>query len=388
MPAGFILSSDVGNDHSMQTLTMTASSRLALLVPDLRGGGAERVMLNLAIGLAEIGCQVDLVVAVARGSYLKDVPPAVNLVDLKSRDVAVCLPALVRYLKSAKPAGLVSALSQANVSAILAKKLSGVDTRVLAVSHNSLSVESKNGKSLKLKVMPYFVRAFFPSADVLAGVSTGVCTDLAQMLNMPAERVKVLYNPVISEKTLTMSTEPVDHPWLAEGEPPVILTVGRLHPQKNHALLVDAFAKLRAKREARLMILGEGDLRPEIEEQVKRLGLVDDVALPGFVANPFAYMSKAAVFALSSRFEGLPTVLIEALACGARVVSTDCPSGPDEILRGGQYGALVPVDNVDALADALRQTLDSGQAPPPESWQPYRIVEASRRYLDALGFDN
>lgn len=372
----------------MQTLTMTASSRLALLVPDLRGGGAERVMLNLAIGLAEIGCQVDLVVAVARGSYLKDVPPAVNLVDLKSRDVAVCLPALVRYLKSAKPAGLVSALSQANVSAILAKKLSGVDTRVLAVSHNSLSVESKNGKSLKLKVMPYFVRAFFPSADVLAGVSTGVCTDLAQMLNMPAERVKVLYNPVISEKTLTMSTEPVDHPWLAEGEPPVILTVGRLHPQKNHALLVDAFAKLRAKREARLMILGEGDLRPEIEEQVKRLGLVDDVALPGFVANPFAYMSKAAVFALSSRFEGLPTVLIEALACGARVVSTDCPSGPDEILRGGQYGALVPVDNVDALADALRQTLDSGQAPPPESWQPYRIVEASRRYLDALGFDN
>jgi glycosyltransferase involved in cell wall biosynthesis len=342
-------------------------------------------MLNLAIGFADAGYPVDLVLAVARGPYLPQVPPSVNLVDLKARDVAFALPALARYLKTVRPVGMVSALSQANVNAVLARWASRADTRIVLSTQNFLSVEARNGRSLKLKAMPYFVRAFFPHADVVAGNSTGVSDDLAELVGMPRARVPVLYNAVVSNSTLSRSHESVDHPWFVAGQPPVILTVGRLHPQKDHTTLLKAFAQVRSRISARLMILGEGELRPELETLAASLNLSDDVSMPGFVENPYAYMARAGVFALSSRWEGLPTVLIEAMACGAPVVSTDCPSGPREILDGGRYGALVPMNDPTALAHAIVQTLETGRnAPPVESWEPYRISVAAQKYVEVL----
>ena len=170
--------------------------------------------------------------------------------------------------------------------------------------------------------------------------------------------MKVIYNPVVTPELYQKITEFSEHPWFAPNSPPVILGVGRLEMQKDFATLIRAFAKVQSQRPARLMILGEGISRPQLEALVRELGVAENVTLPGFVANPYAYMARSAVFVLSSLFEGLPTVLIEAMAAGTSVVSTDCKSGPAEILERGLYGKLVPVGDIEAMAKAIISTLD------------------------------
>jgi glycosyltransferase involved in cell wall biosynthesis len=204
-------------------------------------------------------------------------------------------------------------------------------------------------------------------------VSKGVADDLALLIGLSRDRIDVIYNPVVSDNLLLKAQEPIDHPWFAAGEPPVILSVGRLSPQKDQAMLLRAFAKVRKSIPARLIILGDGDERAALEALARNLHIESDVAVPGFVENPFAYMNKSAVFALSSKYEGLPGVLIQAMACGCPVVSTNCPSGPAEILDGGKYGPLVPVGDEDAMAAALRQKLQEDRTSPPvESLDPFR----------------
>jgi glycosyltransferase involved in cell wall biosynthesis len=197
--------------------------------------------------------------------------------------------------------------------------------------------------------------------------------------------VHTIYNPVISDDLLQRARQPLDHPWFRSGEPPVILAVGRLAPQKDFGMLLSAFEIVRQNRPARLMILGQGAERPALEAEVVRRSLGDSVSLPGFADNPYAYMDKAALFALSSRYEGLPTVLIEALAAGCPIVATDCPSGPREILRDGRYGKLAPVGDAPAFAAALLGALDEPRrAAPAESWNQYTLSHAVARYIDVL----
>ena len=180
--------------------------------------------------------------------------------------------------------------------------------------------------------------------------------------------------------------EPVAHAWLRPGEPPVVLGVGKLSPQKGFDVLLRAFARVRAERPARLVILGEGPQRRALERLARELGIADDVSLPGFVANPFAWMARCAVFALSSRWEGLPSVLIEALACGCAVVSTDCPSGPAEILDGGAFGPLCPVGDAAALAGAILRVLEAPTAPARLRARAatFSVDAAADRYLEVL----
>jgi glycosyltransferase involved in cell wall biosynthesis len=191
------------------------------------------------------------------------------------------------------------------------------------------------------------------AADGITAVSQGIAEDLVCSFGLPRERVTTIYNPVVTPELLAQAQAPLDHPWFAPDAPPVILGVGRLHPQKDFPTLLRAFARVRAVRVVRLVILGEGEQRAALQQLVAELGLTKDVALPGFVGNPFAYMARAGVFVLSSAYEGLPGVLIQALACGCPVVSTDCPSGPGEILEQGAYGPLVGVGDVAALAQAM-----------------------------------
>ncbi|HYP53040.1 MAG TPA: glycosyltransferase, partial [Pyrinomonadaceae bacterium] len=168
----------------------------------------------------------------------------------------------------------------------------------------------------------------------------------------------------------------------------VLLAVGRLTEQTDFPMLLRAFRMLRDRRsDARLMIAGEGEGRARLEALIGELNLTDDVALPGFVTNPYALMSRAAAFVLSSRWEGLPTVLIEALACGCPVVATDCPSGPREILNGGDYGALVPVGDAAALCDAMSRVLEARPraALLKEHAARYSVERAAGRYLELLG---
>jgi glycosyltransferase involved in cell wall biosynthesis len=194
-------------------------------------------------------------------------------------------------------------------------------------------------------------------------VSVGVADDLAETIAFPRHRITVVYNPIVTAALIARSHETIAHPWLVPGAPPVILAVGRLTLPKDFPTLIRAFARLRAGRSARLVILGEGELRDELEALVAELGLTADVALPGFTDNPFSWMRRSALFVLSSAWEGLPTVLVEAMACGTPVVSTDCRSGPAEILEGGKWGRLAPVKDVEALAAAMATTLEETEHP-------------------------
>lgn len=356
--------------------------RFALYLPSLLGGGAERVTLNLAKGLAQ-QVNVDLVLAQATGPYLSSVSPEVRVVDLGAKRVLGSLPALARYLKRERPAGLISALDHANVIALWANRLAGHPTRVVVAIHNTPSQDSSNANSLRGRLIPLSMRLFYPWADSIVAVSKGVAEDFTKLTGI--SKVEVVYNPVILPDFFTRAEEPVDHPWLAPGEPPVLLGVGRLTRQKNFANLLRAFAEVRKHRAVRLLILGEGEERPALQAQIKELGLEADISLPGFVQNPYAYMKRSALFVLSSDWEGLPTVLIEALALATPVVATDCKSGPQEILAGGRWGRLVPVGDSAALAKAILTTLaEPRKAVPFETYAGYTQQTVVDEYLHLL----
>jgi glycosyltransferase involved in cell wall biosynthesis len=249
-------------------------------------------------------------------------------------------------------------MTTVNLLALWARRLARTDTRVVVSEHVPPSVNV--GTHPLKRGLPALIRRFYPAADAVVAVATALADDLARVGRLPRARVEVIHNPVVTEALLERSRRRPDHPWFAN-DVPVVLGIGRLVAQKDFATLIDAFAAVRRARPARLLILGEGPDRAALEAKVAALGLTDDVAMPGFVPDPPAYLAHADVFALSSVYEGLPVVLIEALACGCPVVSTDCPTGTDEVLEGGRHGRLVPVGDAPALADAILATL---QAPP------------------------
>lgn len=343
------------------------------------------MMVTLANGFADRGLQVDLVLAKAEGPYLTDVSPSVRVVDLRASRVLASLPGLVRYLRRERPTALLSAMSHANVVAAAARWLARVPMRLVVSEHNTYSVANAAGKSSTSILMPSLMRLTYAGVDSIVAVSQGAAADLAAVMNLPSKRVQTIYNPVVTDTMLARSRQPVEHPWFGADEPPVILGIGRLTAQKNFSLLIRAFAQLHSQRNMRLMILGEGELRSELEALINKLGLEEDVALLGFVNNPYAYLRQSAMFALSSVWEGLPTVLIEAMACGVRVVSTDCPSGPSEILENGKWGRLVPMGDVDALAKAIAETLDDLEHPDVAKRAAYfSINRAVEAYLSML----
>jgi len=361
------------------------NNSVAIFIPSLRGGGAERVMVMLANEFASRGYEVDLVLARAEGPYLSNVAENVRVVDLGASRVLTSLPRLVRYLRRERPYAMLSALNHANVTAILAKWIARVSTRIVVSERNNVSLSTQSAQGMMPRIVFRLMGWTYPHADGIVAVSSGVADDLAPAIGIARERITVIYNPVMpvcEDHTETSYA----HPWFAPGSPPVILGVGRLTEQKDFFSLIRAFAKVRIQYNCRLMILGEGELREELEDLVKSLGLDSDVALPGFVENPYFYMSRAAVFVLSSQWEGLANVLIEALACGCPVVSTDCPSGPSEVLENGKWGRLVPVGNVDALAEAVLATLTEDTHPDVVSRaRDFCVEQAATRYLDVLG---
>jgi glycosyltransferase involved in cell wall biosynthesis len=359
--------------------------RVAIFIPDMRGGGAQRVAMNLCRGISERGHLVDLVLAEATGPYLAEIPESVHLVDLRARRILLSLPALVRYLREEKPAALLSFLHYANIVALWARRLARCPKRVVVTEHNTLSSSVENALGLALRLMPQLTRLFYPWADAVVAVSQGVADDLAQRTGISRKRIQVIYNPVVTPQLREKARTRAEHPWFRDANQPVIVAVGRLTAQKDFSTLIRAFACVRRTRAVRLLILGEGEERPQLEALVKQLCLDQDVSLPGFVPNPYPYMAQASLFILSSRWEGLPTVLVEALYCGTPIVSTDCPSGPREILRGGQYGRLVPVADVASLARAIEIILDNrGNRPPRESVKPFEMETIVRQYMSIM----
>ncbi len=366
---------------------MNASKpHLAIFLPGLYEGGAERIMLNLAKGMLAHGHPVDLVLARAEGPYLPQIPAGVRLVDLHAPRVLGSLPALVRYLKRERPAALISAM-YANVIALLARRLSGVPVRLIVTEHNTLASVVDNKNDLRWQVYPKLAGWFYPWADAIVAVSHDVKRDLSRTANIPSERIEVVYNPIVTPDLKEKSEQPLEHPWFKNGGPPVVVSVGRLTDQKAFDVLIRALAIARQDRPLRLMILGEGENRSALEALIAKLGLGADVRLMGFVQNPYPFMARAAAFALPSRWEGLPTVLVEALYLGAPIVATNCPGGSRDILKGGRFGRLVSVDDPTGLAAALLKSTRETRVPPPqESWRPFESEFVVDRYLDlALG---
>jgi glycosyltransferase involved in cell wall biosynthesis len=360
---------------------MTAGP-IAFYLPSLRGGGAERVIINLAQGLSERGLPVDVVLAAAEGAFLDHLPPSVRVVDLHAGRVLRSFVPLVGYLRRERPRALVSSLTHANVIALVAARLARRGTPVIATVHNTMSESSPQQSALRRALWPALVRTVYPWASCVVAVSRGAADDLARSTGLARDEIEVVYNPVITPPVMALARQRPDHPWLTSQECPVILGVGRLTRQKDFPTLIRAFAEVRRTRGARLIILGEGEDRPALEALVAELGIAGDVALLGFSTNAVTYMAASALFVLSSAWEGLPTVLIEALAAGTRVVSTDCPSGPREILQDGRLGALVPVGDAAALAVAMADALDRPAAlVPAAALAPFTADAAVDHYL-------
>ncbi|MBW4506561.1 MAG: glycosyltransferase [Scytonematopsis contorta HA4267-MV1] len=335
------------------------SPKIAFFIRNLDGGGAQKVIINLIKGLVKQGIVPDLVLTKIEGPFLNLIPKGVRIINLNSKQILPATIPLSRYLKQEQPDVLVANINNSNVAAVMARMLSSVSTRLLLVEHSTFSFD-RTIFPLKSKfLLPVLMRWLYPLADTVVAVSNGVARDLETELCFKQGLVKTIYNPIVDDEILAKAKEPLEHPWFQPGEPPVFLTAGRLELQKNISDLIKAFARLRTQRSARLLILGKGSLQNQLKSLAEELGVESDVSIAGFVANPYAYMSRSAAFVLSSIYEGLPTVLVEAMASGCPVVSTNCPHGPAEILQDNKYGLLVPVNNPIALAEAMQIMMDN-----------------------------
>lgn len=380
-------------------LMPVARKHIALFTYGLTGSGAQWRMVNLARAFAERGHQVDLIVVRAHGPLLQELSLNVKLVALgpwwerlplmkhtQGRWWHTGLCGLVRYLRREQPEVLLSTSYFSNIVALWARSLAHVQTRVVVRISNHLSHSLTHTPSLSRRVQLWSARRFYLWADAVIAVSQGLADDFAQMTRVPPERITAIDNPVLTNAQRDKMSATLDHPWFAPGSPPVLLSAGRLARQKDFPTLLKAFARVRESLPVRLLILGEGRQRARLEALAQRLGIAADVAFPGFIVNPFPYMVAAAAFALSSAWEGAPGALIEAMACGCPVVSTNCPSGPAEILVDGQYGPLVPVGDDRALADAIVTVLE--KRPDPERLQAraseFSVERVADQYLEVM----
>jgi glycosyltransferase involved in cell wall biosynthesis len=347
---------------------------IAIYLHTLFNGGVERVVFNLAGSFVQRGMEVEIVLdALYYSPFSENVPAGVKLVELGAHSILARPPKLRSYLRQRRPEVLLSATHFANEIAIVAAGLAQGNTRVLVSEHTTLSTElsSLPGTSPR-RLIPAIMRATYRHADAVVAVSKGVAEDTVKLSGLPPECVHAIYNPLDFDMIHELAAQPANHPWFAAGAEPgppeVVLAIGRLEQQKNFGLLIDAFARVRAERDARLLILGEGSQRVRLQEKIEQMGLNDVVQMPGFLPNPFPFIAKAKVLAMSSLWEGFPLVLIEALSLKTPIVATDCPSGPSEALDGGRYGELVPMNDASALATALLEALGGKTKSAPEEW--------------------
>lgn len=333
----------------------SARRSVVIYLPNLTGGGAERLQLRLAPEFLASGAAVTFLLDRREGELVDTIPQGCRLAVLDARRQLAALPKLVGFLRRERPDVLISNMEHMNVMSVLARFLARVPTRVVAVQHIPLSEQVKR-PSWQWRSLPFFYRRALPAADAVVAVSSGVADELARMIGMDRSSIQVIHNGVVARDFAARAAAEPDHPWFAE-EPPVVLAMGRMVPLKDFATLIEAFAAVARKTSARLMVLGEGPMRAELEALVDSLALGERVAMPGFVENPLPFLRRSRLFVLSSRFEGFGNVIAEALACGTPVVSTDCPYGPAEILDGGRYGELVAVGDAPAMADAIVRAL-------------------------------
>lgn len=361
-------------------------NKIALFLPDIADGGAERVLLALAANFIKQGLAVDLVLGKAGGPHMANVPPGVRVIDLDAPRMLHSIVPLVKYLRGERPATLLATQIHVVLCAILAKMIACVPVRLVLREANTLSVDCRENRTLKWRLTFLAARHLYRFADAIIAVSRGVADDLQRHIAAGRDKIITINNPVALDAIAAQAEEEPGGAWFRANMAPVVIGVGRLTKQKDFVTLIKAFALVRRHRAAKLLIIGEGEDRQELEQLAAGLGLADDVMLPGFVVNPFACLARAAVFVLSSAWEGFPNVLVQAMACGTPVVATDCPSGPDEILEAGKYGPLVPIGDVAALAAAIEKTLDQPVSAESlrQKCREYNEADITEQYLAVL----
>lgn len=325
-------------------------------------GGVQKVMTILANALAKLGFDVTLLVMIDEGPYRDMVSRSVKIksCNAPSARYRYAFTRLYRYFKEERPDVFIS--SAFNDAALLARMFARNRCRFISTIHGSILTEINVGwRSLRKRSVLWLSKILKNKNDAIVTISKDMAKEMIS-LGMPEEKMHVIYNPVITDDTPSKAAETIDHPWFVEKSSPIIFTAGHLSMQKDHETLIRAFAAARRSVDARLAIAGDGDLRDHLLSLADDLGVREYVDLLGYVGNPFPYMSAADLFVLSSRTEGLPTVIIESMFCGTPIVSTDCPTGPRELLDGGRYGDLVPVGDVRALADAIVKNLSDPTA--------------------------
>lgn len=359
------------------------SRRIAVLLPDLRPGGAERLHLNLARAWIARGFEVEFVVRLARGELLAELPVGCSVVSLNANRVRGAVLPLVRYLRATPPRVLLAAMWPLTAVAVLAARLAGFRGRVLGSEHSPLSMAYANRGVFHRWFLSVSQRWAYPRLDAAIGVSGGVTDDLAHGSGLPRALFTVLHNPAALGGVRAQMDCPVD---LAFVPRPIFLTVGTLKRVKRQDLLIDAFARLPPDRKGTLCILGEGPERGALSAKVQALGLEGAVLMPGFIADPGPWYAASDVFVLSSDYEGFGNVIVEAMEYGLPIVSTDCVAGPSEILEGGRYGTLVPVGDTQALSDAMRAALVAPieKATLQARARDFGLDVVAERYLDLL----
>jgi glycosyltransferase involved in cell wall biosynthesis len=327
--------------------------RLSFFLPNLVAGGAERVALTQVEWFLEHGCEIDLVLARATGELLELLPKEVAVFDLKAKRLRKSILPLARYLRERQPDAIQAFMWPLTCYAVVARRLSGCKSRLILSDHTTLSLDNAHFGPSRRTALRHSVRRLYPLADARISVSSDAADDLSRLTGIDRQSLTVIYNPVSRPRQRAW---PADDCWSASGAR--LLTVGKLKPVKNHRLLLEAFADLATKREAQLMIVGDGALADELMNQAAELGITDRLIMPGLVLDPWPYYASADLFVLSSDYEGYPVVLVEALLSGLNAVSTDCRSGPREILDGGRFGRVVPVGDAKSLAEAMAEALD------------------------------
>ena len=336
-----------------------ASPTITLFLPSLEGGGAQRVFVELANEFVALGLRVNLALASAHGPYLEEISAGVRVIDFGASGVLQSLPKLARHLRSERPDVMLSGLDHANIIAMLARLAARNGTRCVISMRSVPTAVYRESRSVRGWLLLQLIKVAYPFADAIVANSEAVASDLSQLLRITRSRLHIVYNPLNISWIEKSSREEVDHSWCAAGAPPIVLGVGSLGVLKDFQTLIRAFSIVRSIRVCRLVILGEGPQREDLERLIYELGLERDVHLAGFVGNPFAWMRRATVFVSSSLTEGCPNALMQALACGTSVISTDCVGGSAEVLQSGKWGHLVAVGDYRAMADAIAKTLEA-----------------------------
>ena len=361
--------------------------RLAVFLATSGHSGVDRIMGVLLPAIASRGIKVDLLHINGKGPHIRSDGKNLRVVELGSSHSITSLTPLIRYLKREKPDVLLSDKDRVNQIAIISNKLAGGKARVAVRFGQTVTRMLETRDIMDRSIHHISMRYLYRFADAIISPSEGAAQDMANFARMPRERVTVIPNPIDRDKLFRLAQEPTDHPWFQNENIPVVVGLGELTQRKGFGTLIRAFSILRRERAARLVIIGRGTGMPELEKLVREMDIVDDVQLLGFIANPFPYLRKADLFVQASHYEGFGMALLEALSLGIRVVATDCPSGPRDILQNGLYGALVPIGDPETMAKHMALTLDT---PPDPSFlvqaaQPYSLEDVTEQYIQTLG---